>query len=87
MDIAQVLEYMILEFYQYRNLDDIEYPIDILNNLPYDAIEEMKERLFTLVLQDVNLVRLMEIIDDNKEVRTVDSEPEDEILYISDADE
>ena len=74
-DIRLEIENYIIEFVtKTANLNDIERPSDILNALHYDAIEDIKDRLWELIKYELDLYCMYYEIMKHKKEDTDDEE-------------
>ena len=76
--IKEEIEALILEVILFgQNTDEIEGPKDILEKLRYDAIEEIKDRLWDLIKYELDYDSIFDEIEKRREEETQENEEEE----------
>ena len=76
--IKEEIEELILEVMLFgQNPNDIETPSDILDKLRYDAIDEIKDRLWDLIKFELDYKAIFEEIEKHKQQNYEEDDEED----------
>ena len=86
MDTKRELEDLIVTYVCHElpiaDQHDIHNPIDILNRIDYDAENDLKERIWESILQELNWTSILNMIKEKRQDLPCESESENEEIGI-----